>query len=266
MTIVAAALAALVGLTLGLLGGGGAILTVPIFAYVLGFPAKMAVAMSLPVVGAASLAGAVGHWRAGNVDLGRALPFGALAMVGAYGGARLAAFVSGAVQMSLLAVVMLAAAGAMLRRRDGRTAMPPGDAVDSKARLTALMPVALGVGLLTGLVGVGGGFLIVPALVLMARMPMTTAVGTSLVVIAMNSAAGIVGHVGQVEVPWAFVAAFTGVAIAGILGGTRLSARVPQVVLRRAFAVLLVGMGAMLLHQNRGVFSASPIPQSAVTR
>src|SRR5690606_26972699 len=103
-------LAALIGLSLGMLGGGGSILTVPIFVYVLGFGAKEAIAMSLAVVGATSLFGAASHWRAGNVDLRVALIFGAVAMVGTYLGARLAVYFSDAAQLALFAVVMLLAA------------------------------------------------------------------------------------------------------------------------------------------------------------
>ena len=110
MTILGFVLAAMVGLSLGLMGGGGSILTVPIFVYVLGFAAKPAIAMSLPVVGATSLVGALGHWRAGNVHLRTALLFGVIAMAGSYLGARLAVFISGAVQLTTLAIVMLAAA------------------------------------------------------------------------------------------------------------------------------------------------------------
>lgn len=104
------ALGALIGLSLGLLGGGGSILTVPIFVYVLGFEPKEAIAMSLAVVGATSLSGSVGHWRAGHVNVRVALIFGTVAMVGTYLGARLAVFFSGPVQLALFAVVMLSAA------------------------------------------------------------------------------------------------------------------------------------------------------------
>src|SRR5688572_19325413 len=108
-------LAALIGLTLGLLGAGGSILMVPVLVYVLGFAAKPAIAMSLPVIGATSLAGAIGHWRAGNVQLRTAVLFGSIAMAGSFAGARLATFVRAEVQLALLATVMLAAAISMLR-------------------------------------------------------------------------------------------------------------------------------------------------------
>lgn len=254
MDLLGLALGLLVGASLGLLGGGGSILTVPIFVYALGFGAREAIAMSLAVVGVASLFGAAGHWRAGNVNLRVALVFGAVAMLGTYLGARLAVFFSGAAQLALFAVVMLVAAAFMFR---GRAPAPRVE--DDAAPAAAGMPFGLialegiAVGVLTGLVGVGGGFLIVPALVLLGRLPMKQAVGTSLVVIALKSAAGFYGYLGQVEVPWAFLGMFTAVTVTGILVGTSLVRFVPQDALRRAFAVFLVAMGGFILYQNRGV-------------
>ncbi|MET0396263.1 MAG: sulfite exporter TauE/SafE family protein [Longimicrobiaceae bacterium] len=248
MTALGLALAALVGLTLGLLGGGGSVLTVPILVYVLGFGAKQAIAMSLGVVGTASLFGSLAHWRSGNVDLRTAFSFGAFAMCGAFLGARLAAFVSGPAQLVAFAVVMVLAALSMLRGGGG---MGEADAGPRTPPLLTLAIVGAGVGALTGLVGVGGGFLIVPALVLLARVPMRQAVGTSLLVIAMNSAAGLSGYLGKVEVPWGFMAAFTAVAVGGIVVGARLVRHVPQAALKRGFAVFLLVMGGLILFQNR---------------
>lgn len=257
MMILGIALGALVGLALGLLGGGGSILTVPIFVYVLGFGAKESIAMSLAVVGAVSLFGAAGHWRAGNVNLRVALVFGAVAMAGTYLGARLAVFFSGAAQLILFAAVMLLAAWFMFRptKVEARGAAP-GGLRDMPLALIAAEGLAVGV--LTGLVGVGGGFLIVPALVLLGKVPMKQAVGTSLLVIAMKSAAGFAGYLGQVQVQWGFMAVFTAVAVGGILLGTYLVRFVPQAALQRAFAVFLVVMGTFILYQNRGVLVPGP--------
>ncbi len=258
MLLVGYALAALIGLSLGIMGGGGSILTVPIFVYVLGFDPKVAIAMSLPVVGATSLIGAVSHWKDGNVRLKIAALFGVIAMAGAYAGARLSIFLSGSFQLVLLAVVMLLAAVSMFRsaRRDSHRAV---DAVpERRVGLGLLVPVALGVGVLTGLVGIGGGFLVVPALVLMARVPMKQAVGTSLLVIAMNSLSGSLGYIGQFTMPWGFMFAFTAVAAAGILAGTRIVRFVPQAALKRGFAVFLVLMGTFILYRNRGDFRLAP--------
>lgn len=253
------ALAALIGLSLGLLGGGGSILTVPILVYVLGFDAKAAIALSLPVVGVTSLVGVMGHWRAGNVNLRIALLFGTIAMLAAFLGARLSRELTGTVQLIILGVVMLGAAFAMLRGR------PEGDPDAERRPLPLILGSGFAVGMLTGLVGVGGGFLAVPALVLLARAPMKQAVGTSLLVIVMNSAAGFAGYIGQVEIPWGFMTAFTGAAVLGILVGTRLVHRVPQAQLRRAFAVFLVAMAALILYQNRSVLTHRGTPDGGAS-
>lgn len=259
MTVLGFALAAVIGLSLGLMGGGGSILTVPIFVYVLGFAAKPAIAMSLPVVGATSLVGAFGHWRAGNVDLRTALLFGVIAMLGSYIGARLAVFFSGAVQLTILAVVMLAAAASMLRnRRSADAAANERPAVDRAALpMGKILAVGIAVGVLTGVVGIGGGFLIVPALVVLGRVPMKQAVGTSLLVISMNSVSAFAGYRGTVDVPWGFLAAFTAVAIVGILAGTYLVRFISGAALKRGFALFLLVIGALMLYQNRTVFTGA---------
>lgn len=243
MTPLAWILAFIVGITLGLLGGGGSILTVPIFVYVLGFDPKVAIAMSLPVVGGASLVGAVRHWSLGHVSLRMALTFGVAAMAAAFGGARLARLIPGTVQLVLLGVVMASAALAMLR-----PLMPAADTETPRSlRLVELLGLGVLVGTMTGVVGVGGGFLIVPALVVLGGVPMTHAVGTSLLVIAMNTVTGFAGYHGTVDVPWGVVLRFGGAAAAGILVGAALTKRVDQRLLRRAFALLLFMVAAWIL-------------------
>lgn len=253
MTVLGFALAALIGVSLGLLGGGGSILTVPVFVYVLGFAAKPAIAMSLPVVGVTSLVGAGLHWRQGNVRVQTALLFGVFAMAGAYAGARLAVYVNGAAQLVILALVMLVAAFSMLRGRHAE----PEPACAERPRVALIVPVALGVGALTGLVGIGGGFLIVPALALLARVPMRQAVGTSLLVIALNSAAGFAGYVGTVPIDWGLLGGFSAVAVVGAFAGTTLVRVVPPTALRRAFGVFLVIVGGFVLYMNRGVLTGT---------
>jgi uncharacterized membrane protein YfcA len=175
-------------------------------------------------------------------------------MAGTYLGARLAVFFTGAAQLTLFAVVMLLAAYFMF------TPKPVGEQAPRSAGVVRRMPLGLiaaegiAVGVLTGLVGVGGGFLIVPALVLLGKVPMKEAVGTSLLVIAMKSAAGFAGYWGQVDVRWGFLALFTAAAVPGILLGTLLVRRVPQHALQRAFAAFLLVMGSFILYQSRGVF------------
>jgi uncharacterized membrane protein YfcA len=240
--------AALIGLALGTLGGGGSILTVPVLVYVLGYDPKLAIAMSLPVVGTAALVGVVSHWRAGNVRLQTAAIFGSVAMVGSYTGARASVWFSGRAQLLILGTVMVAAAVSMYRNASRADGPNEHDAPPHPALLLA---VGLGVGMLTGLIGIGGGFLIVPALVILGRVPMKAAVGTSLLVIALNSASGYLGHLGHEQVPWGFIARFTSVAVLGILAGTALVHHIPTRHLKRAFALLLVVIGLLVLWQNR---------------
>lgn len=258
MPVLGLSLAALIGLSLGVLGGGGSILTIPIFVYVLGYGPKESIAMGLAVVGATSLVGAGSHLRHGNVQLKVALTFGALAMIGTYAGARLSAFVPGAIQLIVFAVVMLVAAGFMFRKGtvEADAATPP-----TSVRARVLFATAsVFVGLLTGLVGVGGGFLIVPALVLFAGLPMKQAVGSSLLVISLNSFVGLVGYMGQVQLPWPLLGGFVLVAVLGILVGTRVAKGASQATLKRAFAVFLVLMGAFILFKNRAEFLRPPTP------
>ncbi len=240
------ALAFVIGLTLGLFGGGGSILTVPVFVYVLGFDPKLAITMSFPVVGATSLVGAIGHWRAGNVRLTNALLFGLVAMAGSYGAARASGLLDGRVQLLILGAAMAAAAVMMLRSASRDAAHVPVE----RAPSLALYVVALSVGVLTGMIGIGGGFLIVPALVVFGRVPMREAVGTSLLVIAMNCVSGFAGQRAVRAVPWLYVSTFSAVAIAGIVAGTRFAGFVPQRTLKKGFAVLLLVIALLVLWQN----------------
>ena len=255
MTVLGLLLAALIGISLGILGGGGSTLAVPIFVYVLGFGAKEAIASSLAVVGATSLFGAAEHWREGNVRLRVALVFGLFAAAGGYIGARfLAGFFSGAAQLLLFAVVMAAASFFMFREKEsGEQEDDPGESslLTWNSLLLSIMGVAVGV--LTGLVGVGGGFLIVPVLVLLVKVPMKAAVGTSLVVISLTAVWGFAGYLGTVEIQWALVAGFIALAVAGSFAGAYLVRFVPQGILQRSFAIFLVVMAAFILYQNRMV-------------
>lgn len=237
-------LAVLIGISLGLLGGGGSILAVPILIYAVGMAAKPAIAMSLLVVGTTSLVGSVRHWKGGNVDLRTALVFGVVSMAGSYGGGRLAALLTDTVQLTLFAVVMLAASVSMFRPAR------PGSEHRTRVRLPLVVAAAAGVGLLTGVVGVGGGFLIVPALVLFGGLPMKQAVGTSLLVIAMNSASGFLAYAGDVRIDWGFTLLFISLAVAGVFGGAALARHVSAGQLRRGFAVFLIAVATFVLVQS----------------
>jgi uncharacterized membrane protein YfcA len=238
--------AVLIGLSLGLLGSGGSMLTVPVLVYLAGEPPKLAIVEGLAIVGFIALAGAVPHAVQRNVDLRSVVFFGLPGMAGAYAGSAVARHVPGAVQLIIFAGVMLAAAAAMVR---GRPDVPHDDRPHPAWRVA--LP-GLGVGLLTGLVGVGGGFLIVPALVLLLGVPMRPAIGTSLVIIALNCAAGFAKslHVladNGLSVNYRLVILVTAIGIAGSFAGHRLGQLVPQEALRRGFAGFLVLMGAFIL-------------------
>lgn len=253
-TVFAGLLALVVGVTLGVLGGGGSVLTVPIFVYVLGVSAKSAVAMSMPVIGLTSAIGAIGHWRAGNVSWRPALTFGLMAMIGAFAGARLARFLTGPQQLVLLAVVMIGSAVSMLRPARAAAESTTPDASATPAAPTSggvfFLVSALAVGVLTGLVGIGGGFLVVPALVLFAKMPIRKAIGTSLAVIALNALSGVAGYLGQASIDWVIVSWFTAIASLGMIIGTRLSPRLPASALRRGFALLLLLLALFMIWQH----------------
>jgi uncharacterized membrane protein YfcA/glyoxylase-like metal-dependent hydrolase (beta-lactamase superfamily II)/rhodanese-related sulfurtransferase len=240
MIILAVALSLLVGVSLGLLGGGGSILAVPVLVYVAGLDPHRAVATSLFVVGVTSAVGLVAHARAGRVRWRTGLVFGLAGMTGAYAGGRLASLVPGGVLLTAFAVMMLATAGGMIRGRRGG----PGA---GELRTLPAVALGVGVGLVTGFVGAGGGFLIVPALVLIGGLPMTAAVGTSLLVITMQSAAGLAGHLSGSHVPWSLALAVTATAIVGSLIGGRLTGRFEQEALRRGFGWFVVGMGLLVL-------------------
>lgn len=252
-------LATAIGISLGLIGGGGSILAVPTLVYVMGVPPKAAIAMSLAIVGAVSLLGAIPHWKLGNVQLKTAVMFGGSTMLGAYAGARIATlpFVTGTEQMVLFAVMMLLAAGFMIRKSAKATsstqnldlALYPQPVC--KYCWLWLLSEGIGVGALTGLVGVGGGFAIVPALVLLAHVPMKQAIGTSLVVITLNSAAGFFGYFGHVALDGQLMVSFIIAASLGIVAGAYLVRFIQAKDLQKAFGYFLLAMGAFILWQNR---------------
>ncbi|HLV72511.1 MAG TPA: sulfite exporter TauE/SafE family protein [Vulgatibacteraceae bacterium] len=239
----AAALA--VGVSLGLLGGGGSILTVPILVYLAGVEARQAIAMSLFVVGTTALASLLPHARAGRVRWRTGLLFGAAGMAGAYAGGRVAAHLPAAVLLAAFAVMMAVTALAMLR---GRPA-PAGDGPADRP-VPRILAEGLAVGAVTGMVGAGGGFLVVPALVLLGGLSMPAAVGTSLMVIAMKSFAGLAGYLHGVDLDWTLTIAVTGAAVLGAQAGSHLAGRVDPERLRRAFGWFVLGMSAIVLAEQ----------------
>ena len=253
MTAIGGILAFAVGFVLGLLGGGGSVLTVPILIYALHVPVKPAIATSLCVVGLVAFIGFLTHARQGTVAKRVAFIFGPFAVASAYAGARVARHVSGEVQLVVFALISLIGS-VMMFRGTFRKGDVPEDApykrqIDARTFLLLALE-GTGVGFLTGLIGIGGGFLIVPALVLVAKLPMRLAVGTSLLVITMNALSGFAGYVGIVPIDWKLVGWFSGIAAIGSITGTLLSKRVPQRRLKQVFGVLLIGVSLYVLYRR----------------
>lgn len=251
MSIVAIIAALVMGFVLGLLGGGGSIMAVPILVFLVGLTEKAAIATSLLVVGATSAMATVANARAQNVAWRIALIFGAFAVCGAYLGGRMAAYIPGEILLAAFAIVMLIAAALMLR---GRSPAPADDSGEPPAKVPFARLAVMGaaVGSLTGLIGAGGGFVIVPALVVLAGLPIHRAVGTSLAVIAMNSFAGFAGYLGHESIDYGLAASFVVAAIVGTLLGTAVSRRVEAGGLRTGFAIFVLIAGALIFGEQLG--------------
>jgi uncharacterized membrane protein YfcA len=257
LAVVAIPAGLLIGLSLGALGGGGSILTVPALVYLLRQQPHAATTGSLLIVGITALAGMAAHWRGGRVRPVQGITFGVLGIAGSYAGTRLSASIGPDLLLTLFAVLMLAAAAAMLRRRAPAGKSPPaiqpvpsggprgGVAARKAIRVAA---AATGVGLLTGFFGVGGGFVIVPALVLALGFEMPAAVGTSLLVIAVNSASALAARLGGgVSLDWPLLGVFILAALAGALAGNRIASRVSAARLGAAFTGLLIAVAVYSL-------------------
>lgn len=251
MIAVAIAVGLLIGLSLGALGGGGSILTVPALVYLLDQTPHAATTGSLLIVGVTALVGMAAHWHSGRVRVGQGVVFGVLGVAGAYAGSRLSANIDPNLLLTGFAILVIGAAIAMLRR----TRRKQAPAVTSTCKWPSPVPrlnlcrsvrvlaAATVVGLLTGLFGVGGGFVIVPALVLALGFSMPVAVGTSLLVIAINSAVALAVRMGEhTHLDWPLLALFTVTAIGGSLVGNRVASKVDAAKLATAFSLLLVAV------------------------
>lgn len=234
-----------IGLSLGLLGSGGSILTVPILVYLVGQPEKLAIASSLAIVGGIALAGALPWTLKRQVDLRSLLWFGLPGMLGTWLGAWASQWFTGAAQLALFAGVMLLAAAMMFRSPP--TVVSAGQ--PPRGRL-AIVGDGLAVGAITGLVGVGGGFLIVPVLVLLLGVPLRTAIGTSLLIITVTALAGLGGHLVGGEIDWPLTIAFGSAGMVGAWIGARSGRRVSSARLQRLFALMLIAIAAFLLARN----------------
>ncbi len=236
-----------IGLSLGLVGAGGSILAVPVLVYVFDEPVKSATTASLMIVGASALVAAIARVGRGCICWRLAIVFGVTGAVGTVAGTALSSRASGEAILVLFALVMLTAAYGMVRRGnddDASVEEPP-------LRWSRVLPLGIGLGAMTGFFGIGGGFLVVPALVLFLGVPLRRAAGTSLLVIAMTSAGGLVVHLTSGSRPdWGVALVFTAAAVVGGLGGTRFARRASPASLTHAFAALVVVVAVFLLIEN----------------
>ena len=234
-----------IGLSLGLMGGGGSLLTVPALVYLVGQTPQAAVTTSLAIVGANSLMGASFHRAQGMLNWKVALSFGGAGMLVAYLAAGLSNMLPEAVLLVAFAIVMLLVGGLMLTRGNSNSAE-----ISKPRSLPVVIASGVGVGLMTGILGVGGGFLIVPALVILVGLPMQMAVGTSLIIIAMNSLAGFLGHAGDGSFNLTLTAIFTAAGLVGTFAGARLNKRLPAEKLQKVFAWFVILLAFFLLYDN----------------
>ena len=261
LTVVAAVLAVFIGMAVGLLGGGGSILTTPLLIYVVGFDAKQAITASLFVVAITSIFGLISHARAGRVVWKTGLLFGVAGMVGAFIGGQIGARLPGIVLLIAFAIMMGVTAVAMIRGRQKVAGKSHGGRPIVRILIDGLV-----VGLVTGLVGAGGGFLVVPALVLLGGLAMPNAVATSLLVVAMKSIAGFFGYAlafgdgsfiswnSEIQLDWPIILIVTAAAIVGALVGSRLVGRIHPDLLRKIFGWFVLVMAVFILVQEVGAW------------
>ncbi|MBS1989604.1 MAG: sulfite exporter TauE/SafE family protein [Cyanobacteria bacterium SZAS LIN-3] len=234
------------GALLGLLGGGGSIIAVPLLVYLLGLAPKAAVGTSLIIVGIASLLAAWSHYRKDTVVISTALTFGACGGLGSFTGAQIARHIPDAIQMTMFAVVMAVVALLMLRHKT-----PPLEdgSKEKKAVLPLILAAGFAAGTLTGILGVGGGFIIVPVLTMLVRMPIRNAIGTSLLIIGINSLIGALSYASQFRLNYAVLpfalSTLTAAAVAG-----RLAHHIPQGRLKTFFALSLLVLSAWMLSRQ----------------
>ncbi len=260
MEIIGYFASALIGVSLGLIGGGGSILTVPVLVYLFGVDPVLATAYSLFIVGSTSLVGAFPKYREGQVNLKTAVIFGIPSILSVYATRAflvpiipnpvfaIDAFVvsKAMLLMGLFAILMVFASISMIRSKKVAVSAKESTAPQQFNYPMILLEGAI-VGLLTGLVGAGGGFLIIPALVLFSKLPMKQAVGTSLLIIAAKSLFGFLGDVSQYHLDWKLLGTVTALAIVGIFIGNRLSRNVDGEKLKKAFGWFVLVMGIYIL-------------------
>jgi len=246
--------AILMGISLGLIGGGGSILTVPILVYLFGVNAELSTAYSLFIVGLTSLFGSFSHMRMGNIHWRTAIVFGIPSIISVYLTRHYLVPVIpnpifGGLSKDLailifFAIIMVAASYSMIRKGKPKMA----DETEVSFNYPMILAEGFIVGMVTGLVGAGGGFLIIPALVLLAKLPMKQAVGTSLMIIASKSLLGFLGDLGRgADIDWVFMLTFSAIAVVGIFSGAALSKKVSGDKLKPAFGWFVLIMGIYII-------------------
>lgn len=246
------------GLLLGVFGSGGSIVTMPALLYLLDIEPKSAIAMSLGIVAITATITAMQHWRHGNVDLRITAVFGLFGVIGTYFGALAGVITPVIIQLSIFALVMYAAAWKMLKpeKKTQKNRSVGAMAVDLTAdnvdelKYGHIAVHGITVGILTGIVGVGGGFLIVPALVLLSGLSMKKAVGTSLSIVSLKSFAGFAGYAGSVSIDYQMMGIFTVIAVIGSLAGSQLGHRLPAELLKRGFGGFLLLVASYILFKS----------------
>ncbi|WP_343746395.1 sulfite exporter TauE/SafE family protein [Chitinophaga sp.] len=258
MEIIGYIAAALIGISLGLIGGGGSVLTLPVLVYLFGITPAAATSYSLFIVGSTSLVGAMGSYRKKKVNVPVALLFGVPSIAAVW---LTRHFVMPAIPATLFSIgdlvvtrelgvmllfagLMLLASFSMIRGKAVVTENPSPMDMAGKVRLALYGTL---IGLVTGLLGAGGGFLIIPALIMMAGLPMKTAVGTSLMIMAMSTLIGFMGDTGHAAINWTLLLTLTGIAVAGVLAGGLLSRRIPGERLKQGFGWFVLAMGVYII-------------------
>jgi uncharacterized protein len=254
--------AVLIGISLGLIGGGGSILTVPVLVYLFKIDAVLATSYSLFIVGSTSLVGAYSNYRRGQVDLKAALLFGISSITTVFLTrkvliplipAQLFSFGDFVVTKSLLTMVMFAllmVLAAISMIKGGSEAIDDTIPGQENHPWVRLMAYGVGIGLVTGFLGAGGGFLLIPSLVLLLKMPMKKAVGTSLLIIALNSLIGFTGDLGQSAIDWVFLLQMSAIAIVGIIAGSALAKKISGTKLKKGFGWFVLLMGIYILSKE----------------
>ncbi|MCK4840776.1 MAG: sulfite exporter TauE/SafE family protein [Methylococcales bacterium] len=258
------ALATVIGILLGLLGGGGSILTVPVLVYLTDLSTKSAIITSLIVVCLTSSIAVINYARAKKVCWKTGSTFGAAGMIGAFIGGRISAYVPDPILLVLFAMVMVIASIAMFKDKKADNDATPCLELNfcpMNLPVSAILFDGLLVGLVTGLVGVGGGFLLVPALTLLAGLPIQSAIGTSLFIIVLQSAAALAGHANHMAIDIELTSLVTGCAIVGSFIGSNLSGKINAVYLKKGFGGFVFCLGSFLLYREMTPALISQIEQ-----